>query len=176
MPEIMVACAVGQYYRATKNFIKLGKNRGWTFTHSFFLTMKGFHLNGAEVSDSLELVQGRVKLDEITLKQLRDEINDKSNADFLTKSIAVIQITRFSLGIIARAVASLTISPLEYFTCAQVFCALLMYIYWFDKPFNVGIPIHLATGDSTRRRISEVNNNRYLCTCGRFIISEIFYL
>lgn len=103
--------------------------------------MRGFILNDVVVED------GRVVAD-IRLadwKQIGQDISDKSKNDVLNKCIAVVQIGRFLLAMIARAAASLSISPLEYFTCAQVICALLVYVFWFDKPYDVQEPIRIRT-------------------------------
>lgn len=120
---------------------------GWKFKHSTFARMKGFSL---DIDDNINsgyqlLLQGAI-LDVDSCDRLGWEISDKSKADVLTKSIAIIQITRFLLEISARTASSLPISPLEYFTCAHVFYALTMYIYWFDKPCGVQEKIRLEKG------------------------------
>ena len=119
-----------------------------------FARMKGFTLeDGDSVKSGRELLNRGATLTENRCKQLEFEIADKSKADVLSKTIAVVQITRFLLETIARAANALPISPLEYFTCAQVFCALFTYIYWFDKPHGVQEKIRLEKGD--KRKIGD---------------------
>lgn len=112
-----------------------------------------FSEDGYKEVDSGRRLLGRgAVLNDKICEQLGHEISDKSKADVLTKLISIVQITRFLLETIARAANALPISPLEYFTCAQVFCALLMYIFWFDKPHGVQEKIRLETHRRTRSR------------------------
>lgn len=85
------------------------------------------------------------------------EINDKSKTNVLTKAIAIVQISRFLLEEIDRALNGLSISPLEYFTCAQVFAALLMYVYWLEKPYGVQEKINVKKGNEKRIRVEHEN-------------------
>lgn len=143
MPEAIVIAAWDQYVEVLRDFVAMKRYQGWTFKHSFFALMGGFYVGEVQAWSGRMLVLCRANLDQSTCEKLGREIADKSKADLLPKSIAIIQITSFSLGIVARAAASLTISPLEYFTCAQVFCALLLYTFWFSKPYNVDEAIYL---------------------------------
>lgn len=149
-PELFVGNACAEYCDALEDYAFMEKHcPGWTLKLSVFARMKGFTLeDGDGIESGRELFRRGAKLDVQTCRRLQDDIADKSKADILTKSIAIIQITRFLLEIIARAAYSLPISPLEYFTCAQVFCALLMYIFWIDKPHGVQQKIRLEKGES----------------------------
>lgn len=157
MPEILANNACYDYYRALRDhaFMKT-ECENWTFKLSMFAGMNGFSLEDGDVIDSgRTLLRRGVILDADVCKRLEYEISDKSKADVLTKSIAIIQITRFLLEIIARAASSFPISPLEYFTCAQVFCALLMYVFWFDKPHGVQEKTRLRVKKGEKRNIGD---------------------
>lgn len=143
----MIACS--DYLGAMTDFLCMEEYEGWSLTHSFFARMKGLYVDGERAENGDDLVAMGIILDRETCEQLGRDIADKSKADFLTKSIAVIQITRFLLEMISRAAVSLPLSPLEYFTCAQVVCALLTYIFWFDKPHNVQEPLRLTKASQT---------------------------
>lgn len=167
MPELAVFWASKDYYDALKdyNFMK-DKCDGWELKHSFFASMGGFVLDShGEMLSGKMLYEANACLDKAVCRKLKYEISDKSKADVLSKSVAIVQITRFLLETLARAANALPISPLEYFTCAQVFCALLMYIFWFDKPHGVQEKIRLEMlnqnqDTETNRRVSKSNTKR----------------
>lgn len=118
--------------------------------------MKGFTLEGEDyVESGLGLYKSGAILDENLCKEYLYEINDKSKANILTKAIAMTQITRFLLEEINRACNGLPISPLEYFTCAQVFAALFMYVYWLEKPHGVQERIHVRVLKGHKRYIND---------------------
>ena len=147
MPEIFVLCAVSQYFRVLNDFLAMKARPGWTFKHSFFSDMGGLRLNGQVYSSGHELVEHQADLNKETLDRICREIDDKSKAGILGKLFTISKIVFFSVQIITKAAHSLYISPLEYFTCAQVFCAFLMYIYWIGKPYDVDEPIELMARD-----------------------------
>ncbi|KAK7024467.1 hypothetical protein VNI00_016264 [Paramarasmius palmivorus] len=72
----------------------------------------------------------------ITLTE--DEIKDKSHADVITKSIAVIQTTWFIMQVIARAVEGLAITELEIVTVGFAILNFGTYFLWWNKPLRVG--------------------------------------
>lgn len=90
--------------------------------------------NGAAVLSELGL------LPRIT----RDSIRDKSKADHVAKFLVIIQASWLILQCIARTAGHLPLSLLEINTLAHVACALIMYVLWWDKPFDVHDPIVLV--------------------------------
>lgn len=80
-----------------------------------------------------------------------DEIKGRSKADWLTKGIAMIQILYFVTSLIGRWAQGLAVTTLELFTLAIVVCAMIMFVAWWHKPFDVQIPIVI----SSETRISE---------------------
>lgn len=149
-PEMIVAWACMDYFNAFDDYMEMKKNgySEWTLKHSFFTRMGGFQPvgNHPPLGHYADFIRAGLELDDGVCKKLYKDISDKSKADVLTKSLAVFQITRFLLETITRAANSLPISSLEYFTCAQVFCALLMYTFWFNKPHNIRETILLEVG------------------------------
>ncbi|KAF5530783.1 hypothetical protein FMEXI_13310 [Fusarium mexicanum] len=65
------------------------------------------------------------------------EIKDLSKADVITKAFAIIQCTWLVVQSICRAVQGYTISLLELATLAFIFCAFIMHVFWWNKPFDV---------------------------------------
>lgn len=156
MPELLMMMSCGEYYDALWDCAFMqSKVPGWKLKHSFFAQMKGFttakdlaiEKKEEIIRSGRELYRCGAALDEDSCKMYYYEICDKSKADVLAKSIAIIQISRFLLEAMARAANGLPISPLEYFTCAQVFCALFTYIYWFDKPIGVQERVRVKVGE-----------------------------
>ncbi|KAK7022790.1 hypothetical protein VNI00_016961 [Paramarasmius palmivorus] len=70
-----------------------------------------------------------------------DEIKDRSHADFVSKSIAVIQTTWFIFQVIARAVEGLAITEIEIITVGFALLNLGTYFLWWNKPLRVGYPV-----------------------------------
>lgn len=148
VPEVIVSLASTEYAFALHDRDVMQTTRsieGWTLKHSFFAQMGGFTIGGETVHSGTEILSWGVELNKGFCENLGYEINDKSKADLLAKLLAITQISRFLLETISRAVHSYPISPLEYFTCAQVICALMTYYLWFHKPRNVLEPIQLMT-------------------------------
>lgn len=146
-PQFMVLRASQEYFSAQEDcryMVEQGYH-GWTLKHSFFAIMGGFGAiyrgnDGNMEICNVKFLSGRklsevgANLNEDVCKYIGYDIEDKATADLLTKLVAVFQITSFLIKTTARAAAALPISPLEYFTCAHVFCALMMYVFWLEKP------------------------------------------
>ncbi|ESK85406.1 hypothetical protein Moror_5910 [Moniliophthora roreri MCA 2997] len=78
----------------------------------------------------------------ITLTE--DEIKDKSHADFITKSIALIQTTWFILQVAARATEGLTVTELEVVTVGFALLNFGTYFLWWNKPLRVQYPVRVT--------------------------------
>jgi hypothetical protein len=69
-----------------------------------------------------------------------DEIKDRSKADALVKSFVCLQLAWFFAQCVARTIKGLPIALLELHVITHIFCAKLMYILWFKKPYDIGSP------------------------------------
>ncbi|KAF2181756.1 hypothetical protein K469DRAFT_518305, partial [Zopfia rhizophila CBS 207.26] len=69
------------------------------------------------------------------------DIDDKSKATWLTKSIALVQVVWFIAQIFGHAIQQLPVTTLELFTLSIVFCAAITRVSWWKKPFEVRKPI-----------------------------------
>lgn len=65
------------------------------------------------------------------------EIKDLSKADIITKTFAIIQCTWLTVQCIARSAQGYAISQLELGTLGFIFCAFIMHIFWWSKPFDI---------------------------------------
>ena len=66
-----------------------------------------------------------------------EEIDDKSKADYLAKTLVCVQVTWFVAQIVQRNVGGLPVSLLEFHTLVNIGCALVTYLCWFGKPLGV---------------------------------------
>ncbi|KAK3386829.1 hypothetical protein B0H63DRAFT_468447 [Podospora didyma] len=80
---------------------------------------------------------GVLSLPGVISDMTEEQIHDRSKSDAFTKIFAIVQSLWLVLQSIARAVNGLAISELELATMAFVACALVMYLFWWDKPFGV---------------------------------------
>ncbi|EAW12093.1 uncharacterized protein ACLA_008530 [Aspergillus clavatus NRRL 1] len=96
-----------------------------------------------------------------------DDIQDRSKSDSFTKFFALLQCAWLVIQSIARACAGLPITELELTTLAFIFCALIMYWFWWDKPFDVQTPTILFCPPEKAKQMREVIKKRY-----RFLLEE----
>ncbi|KAF9566527.1 hypothetical protein CPC08DRAFT_100357 [Agrocybe pediades] len=132
----------------TKDF-RRRKNVRWTNTHGFFLQMGGFMLyeNGKAMGPLTwpglmrHFGSGRIDLSSVT----EETINDHSKADGFGKGIALLQTSWFITQCIARFFGKhFILTELELVTAALAILSLVMYLLWWNKPFNAEIPIAIA--------------------------------
>lgn len=76
---------------------------------------------------------------------MTDEINDRSKSDWVTKSLACIQVSWLVVQLVGRASQSLAITTLEIFTCSTVICALTAFGFWWSKPLDIRLPFVVVT-------------------------------
>lgn len=121
----------------------------WTKTHGFFIQMGGFMIyeNGRpkQVLSWKKFKEhykaGRIDISTYT----EDSINDHSKADGFAKGIAVIQTFWFITQCVVRlAQKDLTLTELELATAALAVLSLVMYLLWWNKPFNAQVPIAIT--------------------------------
>ena len=103
--------------------------------------------------------QGRIDLAGVT----EARINDHGKADGLAKGIALLQTLWFIVQCIARfADRHLILTELELVTAALAVLSFVMYVLWWNKPFNAEVPIVLAisdTPDTFKNKVSDEWDN-----------------
>jgi len=70
-----------------------------------------------------------------------DEVEERSKADNLAKIGVCVQVIWFSVQSAVRVSKGLPLTLLEVHTIAHMFCALIMYLLWWTKPYEMGSPI-----------------------------------
>ncbi|KAH6713138.1 hypothetical protein BKA61DRAFT_608600 [Leptodontidium sp. MPI-SDFR-AT-0119] len=161
-PEIGVAIACCQYMNARAEVWKARlefPGEELTLTHGFYAVAGGFAVtSGRSQEGSMEGRQEAFKSREGNREELyesdlttyvklckeqnspiitEDDISDRSKSDFFTKTFAIVQSTWLVIQSIARVSAGLPISELELASTAYVLCAIVMYGFWWHKPFDV---------------------------------------
>ena len=133
--------------KATSRFSR--KECHWTYTHAVFANMGGFYVttDGYRVStDAYEIVQMYVDgaIEEMP-KISKEEIEDKSKADWLVKSLVLAQFLWLAMSLIARKKENLPSSPLEISTFAFTCCGAMTYAAAWHKPKDVNTSINLGS-------------------------------
>ena len=71
----------------------------------------------------------------------KEEIHDKSKANFFIKAIAVVQVFWVCIQVIVRSVRGLAISQLELVVTAFSICAIITYVFLIPRPQGVQVPM-----------------------------------
>ncbi|KAF8331045.1 uncharacterized protein EI90DRAFT_3016499 [Cantharellus anzutake] len=154
-PEVAVAAAWAEFFEAWIISKKCAGIQGWTFTHSYFVTMGGFF-----DSSKQEVVKPDINGDPSTLFEkypgiidkswghrkvtvTREGVLDRSKGDFFSKSIVVLQLLWFAVQYVGRWASHLPRSQLEVMTLAYAALSILVYALWWHKPLDVHFPIHV---------------------------------
>ncbi|KAF9035605.1 hypothetical protein BJ165DRAFT_1615461 [Panaeolus papilionaceus] len=169
VPEMVICWALRQsllagYY--AKIYEKNPSKIKWKKGHGFFLMMGGFTYYNER--DELEILtakkmealynEGKIEWPRVTAKQIRD----RSKADPLAKFIVIGQTIWFCLQVIVRLATHLVVTELEISTFAFAVLNLIVYVLWWDKPFDVRSHIIVPSRNSPAakfRRIPETTQN-----------------
>ena len=91
-----------------------------------------------------------------------EEIEDKSKADFVAKTVAVIQTLWFVLQVINRAIQGLIVTELEFTTLAHTVLNFFIYWCWWNKPVNVRFPFEVyPTTEETSEHPSNAESQKH---------------
>jgi len=94
----------------------------------------------------------------IAMPTLEDEdIDDRSKANWFTKSISLIQVSWFILQLLARAIEQKPITTLELYTLGIVTCAILIYGSNWHKPFDVQRPVVLNEIETEHTHLEKIS-------------------
>ena len=177
-PELVMLFASGQWASAKRSVRDMKKlkeehaslekheqEESWTMTHAFYADSGGFMLKvpdsgGMQFPITAKQVHWLVEHGYLEKPQIsREEIWDKSKADFFAKTIAAMQVGWFVVQFITRGAQQLPITLLEVATLALIGCSAATFFFWFFKPLDVGIPTILAlkeTDAGQRQTIASV--------------------
>ncbi|KAI9511203.1 hypothetical protein F5148DRAFT_1373939 [Russula earlei] len=140
VPEAMIAWALKQRLAAAE-LAKIHKGEGWTITHGFFAIMGGFmEYEGNRPIRVLlpeQLVSYSLTGNGDFPRIAKEEIEDKSKGDVISKSLVILQTGWFVTQCIVRGARGLPVTELELVTVAFATLNFVMYLLWWDKPLNV---------------------------------------
>lgn len=136
VPDGVCVNAFAQWRASRKSATSFKKKYPWwTLRHSFYCEMGGYRIQD-ERADQTYLFRGEelrylvtkniVELTKIT----EDEIMDRSNADGLVKSFAILQSSWFLLQTIMRLAQRLPLTTLELATISLIAYTWLSYFFW----------------------------------------------
>ena len=131
--------------------------RNWTIVHSFYAGMGGYTFDfdmgrPPQLASCLpDLRRSTLTPRGITLLAkcnlipdvTRHEIEDKSKADRLTKTVVCIQAGWLLVQVFGRVAQNLPVTLLEINTLAHVLCTFIIYLLWWNKPSMVSEPTQL---------------------------------
>lgn len=138
----------------------------WTQTHSFYAIIGGFAIETSDLPGDQFLETYRYNdLSQLTLTSrsvlLLNElemypmpslksIQDRSKANYLAKGLVCLQAGWLVLQCISRLAEGLPITSLEINTLGHVICALLMYVFWWNKLSTSRSQLYLRMKPSAR--------------------------
>lgn len=121
-------------------------------SYAFYAVMGGFTVDISGFHNALEhatlATHGLLLLARKGFDQYLDRefIPDKSKLDLVAKLLVLLQIVEVVVNFSERKAKDLPISLLEYHTIIHVVCAIVMYLLWLPKPYNVQSPTILSHG------------------------------
>ncbi|KAM0805981.1 hypothetical protein BDR22DRAFT_194100 [Usnea florida] len=134
-----------------------GDRHTWTMVHGFYAVMGGiaFEISESESETFLPFknketwfiggngIRKLASLDygrKVIPNLGEEEIKSKSKANGLAKALVCIQALWFIAQSLTRLAQRIPISLLELNTFGHAVCALLIYLLWWEKPFEVDYP------------------------------------
>ncbi|KAL3486352.1 hypothetical protein BJX62DRAFT_242048 [Aspergillus germanicus] len=119
----------------------------WSFQHAIFGVMGGFATETQYIGES---GQKRILRRNLTPQAISilakaghfpliesQEIEERSKADVYAKAAVVGQCLWFAFQVIGRLFQGLSVTPLETHTAIHVGCAIIIYVVWMRKPYNL---------------------------------------
>ena len=118
----------------------------WTMDQAFFAVSGGVAIDTSPFwhRPHMSLTpNGIILLAEIGLlpRFSKQDVQDRSRADAIAKSISCLQASWFFIQGVARVRAGLPLTLLELHTMTHIICALAMYAIWFNKPYGATSPM-----------------------------------
>ena len=150
-PGLVILVAVLEVISAHDG-MRFMRDRGqgdWNMSLAFFADMGGFarreegevvpFYNGLEFLEWFdeECSQKRRKFTEVQITDIKAEIDDRSDADYVLKLLTVSQAGWFFVETMVRFAEGRAVSQLEVVTCSYIFCTAIAYSCWACKPYHV---------------------------------------
>ena len=178
-PELILYSTVLRLFNARKvsRYLIQKGYREWTLQQTLFALAKGFRArtsNGQLLAiDSSYFHPADVKIrfvdfiknDDDSLKVpsiSEDELNSRGKSDWITKIIALLQITWFIVQSVARVTQNYQVTVLEITTAAYVACSIFTYGACWYQPQNVEYPVILKSQDYSQNTEMITSSSQFL--------------
>ncbi|KAN0070919.1 hypothetical protein V8E54_011084 [Elaphomyces granulatus] len=171
IPEFSAVEALDDFVWSWKHSKRIRDIRGWegwSLKQSHLL-----HMDGIEWEEpSLDLSNSQNK-SPVTFPSFpsNDMINERSKADGVAKMIAICQTSWFVITIIFRLSQRMPLSLLEVLTVSYIFCALIMFICWFERPRDIQFRIKIEKSLDWPTEIRDYRDDRYKNMSGSHLIA-----
>ncbi|KAH8823193.1 hypothetical protein DL96DRAFT_1683349 [Flagelloscypha sp. PMI_526] len=145
-PEFMVVGSAADYFttkQVTAQFNGTLKLSRWTPVHSFVLRMGQFSItlpsgSSQKITSRNQLAEfvrnGALRNDDLpTAKQLKE----LSKTHILVKIFTIFQVSWMIVQCFARWLSHFPVTLLELMTSCYAICAVLIYVFWMDKPYRM---------------------------------------
>ncbi|TFK59041.1 hypothetical protein BDN72DRAFT_781294, partial [Pluteus cervinus] len=168
-PEAVIWWAMRQWYGAREIAEVVNRRKpewNWTTTHGHFVQMgglEGIHPDGRREAIHPGCVGYYLNMGRIDPKELqfpKQQVQDRSKGDFLSKGLVALQTSWFVLECIARFQQHLPITELEVVTLAFAVLNIITYGFWWDKPLNVNCQVQIRIKPEASPNRPETNENR----------------
>ena len=172
-PELLFQLSLGQWCAARRSVKKFRQHgySGWTMKHAFLASMGAFALQPDLESSGEHWVcfpldedqifylvkHGYVPYEEVKID--KKIISDKNKTDSLIRVFIVCQILWYCISCIARLCQHLAITLLEIATVGFILCSAGTYIFWFEKPMDVGRAITLRPNTSMEQILRDAGKD-----------------
>lgn len=166
--EYTTECSPGkrQWVDIGFNFLRRAKATKWLFPQdpkahdlgkecSYFAVMGGYtfcplkeeHNPDHEYTlnpDALAFLLREECITTVQLAKLRKVVVDKGKSDVMAKLLVCIQGIWMGVNCLSRKIAGLPLTLLELNVVMHVVCAVAVYVCWWKKPHDAGLPISLS--------------------------------
>ncbi|KAJ9604665.1 hypothetical protein H2200_010779 [Cladophialophora chaetospira] len=117
----------------------------WTIKHGFYAEMGGFRVvddsSGQEYAFRAAQLSWLLARQELELPEVsQEELDDKSDADWIAKTIACGQSLWFLINAMARLSSGMPLTTLEIEVLPFIATTWWTYLFWWQKPVNILLP------------------------------------
>nr|GAT57170.1 predicted protein [Mycena chlorophos] len=154
----------------TRSALKLRAEFDVSLPHAFLIGMGGFSTPDGHPIVTRAQIREPGCLEAI--REVSDEdVEDKSKGDVFSKSVALLQGLWFVAQCIARALQHLPLAEIETATLAFAVINIFIWILWWNKPLDVGVPIVVGPIPAGPSHPSGKRRERPAYRTGRWIAS-----
>ena len=133
----------------------------WTIKHGFYAEMGGFRVFDESTDQQYAFRSAQLawllKEKAIKLPQISDEeLDDKSDADWIAKTLACAQSAWFLVNSIARVANHLPLTTLELEVLPFIATTWWTYYFWWRKPVNILLPTLVSVSHLTQQTLEQM--------------------